>query len=91
MKKLTTDKALIFSAAMIVTFTIVMVILFCLYQTIPDSLVVAFFGSFACEGGFCAFIHKVKKDAEQKQIPDIPDDGDLVIDLDEERMFDDGK
>ena len=92
MKELTTDKALVFSAVMITIFTIVMVIIFCLFQTVPDSLVVAFFGAFACEGGFCAFIHKVKKDAERKQIPeDIPDDGELVIDLDEDRMIDDGK
>lgn len=63
-KGLDTDKCLIFSAIMIILFTIAMCVTFWWWQTVPDSLVVAFFGAFACEGGFCAFIHKVKKDAE---------------------------
>lgn len=65
MKKITTDKALIFSAIMIIIFTTVMIIMFYQFQTIPDSLVVAFFAAFACEGGYCAMIHKVKKDADR--------------------------
>lgn len=64
--KLTTDKALIFSAVMITLFTIVMIITFWWWNSVPDSLIVAFFGAFACEGGFCAFIHKLKKEAEKK-------------------------
>ena len=83
--KITTDKALIFSAIMITIFTIVMVIIFCLFQTIPDSLVVAFFGAFACEGGFCTFIHRMKKKCKSDCdcVDDECDDGNLVIDLDE--------
>ena len=67
MKKfdLTLDKALIFSAIMLTIFTIVMIVLFFLYQTVPDSLVIAFFGAFGLEGGYCAFIHKLKKDSKK--------------------------
>lgn len=61
-----TTKALLFSATMIVIFTIVMIIIFCTYQTVPDVLIGAFFGAFSLEGGYCAFIHKLKKEAENK-------------------------
>ena len=89
---ITTDTALVFSAVMLILFTITMIVIFCLYQTVPDSLIVAFFGAFGLEGGYCAFIHKTKKDAlimaakktalhAGEVVPDIPDDNDLVIDL----------
>ena len=61
-----TTKALIFSATMIIIFTIVMVVIFCIYQNVPDVLIGAFFGAFSLEGGYCAFIHKLKKEAENK-------------------------
>ena len=60
--EVTTDKALIFSAVMIIIFTIVMIVIFCMYQTVPDSLIVAFYGFFGLEGGYCAFVHKTKKE-----------------------------
>ena len=83
--ELTIDKALLFSAVMIILFTVIMVIAFWQFQSVPDSLVVAFFGAFGLEGGYCAFIHKLKKDRENKtEIPDIPDEGNLEIDLNEE-------
>ena len=89
---ITTDIALVFSAVMLILFTITMIVIFCLYQTVPDSLIVAFFGAFGLESGYCAFIHKTKKDAlimaakktalpAGEVVPDIPDDNDLVIDL----------
>ena len=82
---LTTDKALIFSAIMLVVFTIVMIVIFFIYQMVPDSLVVAFFGAFGLEGGYCAFIQKCKKDAKrQEPDEDTPDGSDLVIDTEEE-------
>ena len=65
-----TTKALIFSATMIVIFTIVMIIIFCTYQAVPDVLIGAFFGAFSLEGGYCAFIHKLKKEAERKEDED---------------------
>ncbi len=63
---LTTDKALIFSAIMILIFTVTMIVIFFMYQSVPDTLIVSFFGCFGLEGGYCAFIHKVKKDAKMK-------------------------
>lgn len=87
---ITTDVALLFSAIMLILFTITMIVIFCVYQSVPDSLIVAFFGAFGLEGGYCAFIHKTKKAAlieaakrtaiPADVVPDIPDDGDLVID-----------
>ena len=79
-KEITTDKALIFSAIMITIFTIVMVVIFCIYQNVPDSLIVAYFGAFACEGGFCTFIHKMKKDGKMKRAGDITgfDDAEVI-------------
>ena len=63
---LTTDKALIFSAIMILIFTVTMIVIFFMFQSVPDTLIVSFFGCFGLEGGYCAFIHKVKKDAKAK-------------------------
>lgn len=83
---LTTDKALIFSAIMLTIFTIVMIVVYFMFQSVPDSLVVAFFGAFGLEGGYCAFIHKIKKEAQKRNdiVPDEPDDSDLVLDIDDE-------
>ena len=90
---ITTDKAIAFSAVMLVLFTITMIVIFCIYQSVPDTLIVSFFGAFGLEGGYCAFIHKVKKNAlieaakrcempsNDDVPPDVPDDNDLVIDL----------
>lgn len=66
MKDFTTRKALLFCAAMIIIFTITMIVIFCIYQTVPDVLIGAFFSAFSLEGGYCAFIHKLKKEAENK-------------------------
>jgi len=96
MKKIdiTTDKAIAFSAVALVIFTVVMIVIFCIFQTVPDTLIVSFFGAFGLEGGYCAFIHKVKKDAliaAAKRVklsdadipPDDPDGNeDLCVDYD---------
>ena len=63
---LTTDKALIFSAIMILIFTVTMIVIFFMFQSVPDTLIVSFFGCFGLEGGYCAFIHKIKKEAKMK-------------------------
>ena len=75
MKELTIDKALYFSAIMIILFTIVMIVMFWQYQSVPDSLIVAYFGCFGLEGGYCAFIHKLKKDAKKQ----LEEDEDGVV------------
>lgn len=75
---LTTDKALIFSAIMILIFTVTMIVIFFIFQSVPDTLIVSFFGCFGLEGGYCAFIHKVKKEAKMKlgEIDTATDEGD---------------
>lgn len=84
----TISQTLIVSFTMIVIFTIVMIIIFCKFQLVPDSLIVAFFTAFGAEGGYCAWLHKQKKDRYNvinkiKQInndEDEEDEGELVID-----------
>ena len=66
--ELTTDKAMVFSFVMITVFTIVMIVTFFLFQSIPDTLVVAFFGAFGVEGGCCAFVHKTKTEKALKMM-----------------------
>jgi hypothetical protein len=87
---LTIDMALLFSAIMLIVFTTIMIIAFWNFQSVPDSLIIAFFGAFSLEGGYCAFLHKLKKErqvkmeTEKETVIDEPDEGDLVIDLSEE-------
>ena len=62
MKKLNTiDKVLIFCTAVLLIFTIVMVVIFCIYQSVPDTLIGAFFGAFGIETINTVMIYKDKK------------------------------
>lgn len=69
MNKLTgLDKALIFIAILDTLFVITMVIIFCIYQSVPDTLIAAVFGATFGECGCCSYIwkhKKVKKEEEQ--------------------------
>lgn len=47
------DKILIFCATSIIIFTLIMIVLFCIYQSVPDTLITAFFGLFTAEGCIC--------------------------------------
>lgn len=60
------DKALIFSAIMIITFSIVMIITFWKFQLVPDALIIGFFACFSAEGGYLTYLHKLKKERENK-------------------------
>lgn len=61
-KKLgTLDRVLIFCAFCLLIFSIVMIVLFCIYQNIPDTLVVAFFGAFGIETINCVMVYKNKQ------------------------------
>lgn len=66
-KKVTTDKALILSVALIIIYTIVTEVqIFC--DKIPDAtLTVSFFAAFSFETGLCTFIHNQKKKREAAQ------------------------
>lgn len=50
----------------ILLFTVAMIVLFCVYQQVPDTLVTAFFGCFGAEGGFMAVIMVAKKIKEDR-------------------------
>lgn len=56
-----TTIALIVVAVLDVLFTAAMIYLFYLFQTVPDSLIVAVFGATFGECGFCTLIYKLKK------------------------------
>lgn len=45
-------KFVVFSLASILIFTIVMIVLYCNYQAVPDTLITCFF---SCLGGECLF------------------------------------
>lgn len=60
-KRSTLDRVLLFCAISILVFTIIMIILFCIYQSVPDTLIVSFFGVFTGEGCICWRIWAKKK------------------------------
>lgn len=77
---ITINQTLIFSATMIIIFTIIMIWTFWKFQSVPDALIVGFFAVFGVEGGYLTYIHKLKKERQSKNIIDEQDDSDLVID-----------
>lgn len=60
-KRSTLDKVLLFCAISILVFTITMIVLFCIFQSVPDTLIVSFFGVFTGEGCICWRIWAKKK------------------------------
>lgn len=60
-KRSTLDKVLLFCAISILVFTIIMIVLFCIFQSVPDTLIVSFFGVFTGEGCICWRIWNRKK------------------------------
>ena len=57
----TMDIVLILLGISIVMFTITMIVIFCVFQSIPDTLVQCFFACCGSEGGFMAVIMVAKK------------------------------
>lgn len=62
----TMDKILIIMAVAMCIFTIAMVVIFCIFQAVPDTLITAFFGACGAEGGFMGVIQVAKKIMEGK-------------------------
>lgn len=58
------DKTLIFVAIADTTFVIAMIVLFCLFQDVPDALILAVFGATFGECGCCSYIWKHKKERQ---------------------------
>lgn len=77
MKKLNTlDKILLLSYISLTIFTVVMTVIFCFKDSVPDTLVVSFFAVFTGEAGFCTYIwkHKIKKKNIEEGLNDSSDD-----------------
>ena len=56
----TLDKILILCAIALALFTIAMIVIFCVYQSVPDTLIISFFAVFSGEAGCCTYIWKSK-------------------------------
>lgn len=62
MKKLNTlDKILIGCASFLIIFTVVMIVIFILFQSVPDTLIEAVFGLLGGEAFVTFFIWYIKK------------------------------
>lgn len=65
-RKNTIDRVLIFCTAVLLIFTAIMTVIFCVYQSVPDTLIGAVFGAFSVETVNCIMLHKDKKKREEK-------------------------
>ena len=54
------DKYIIFSFTVLIIFTIVYTVIFCIKDSVPDTLITAFFGFFGGEIVCCAMIKRLK-------------------------------
>lgn len=57
----TLDKILLSCAVIVLVFTITMIVLFCIFQTVPDTLIDSFFGLFTGETIICFVIWYAKR------------------------------
>ena len=67
----TMDIILALMGVAILTFTITMIVLFCVYQSVPDTLINCFFACCGSESGFMAVIMVAKKLKEGRDVTDI--------------------
>lgn len=63
----TIDKILIACAIAVIVFTITMIVIFCIYQSVPDTLIDAVFGLMGSEAIITFAIWWVKKKANNKK------------------------
>lgn len=57
----TIDKILIFCTVLLLLFTVTMIVIFCIYQSAPDTLITVFFGAFSIETINTLIIYKTKR------------------------------
>lgn len=57
----TLDKTLLGVAIMDVVFVIAMIVVFCIFQAVPDILIASVFGATFGECGCCSYIWKTKR------------------------------
>ena len=75
-----------------IIFVGVMIWLFYLYQSVPDSLIVAVFGATFGECGFCTLIYKIKKGVQLNGIhgQELPGEAETLCDSRYEEIEDTG-
>lgn len=61
------DKTLLFIAILDTIFVITMIVLFCLFQDVPESLILAVFGATFGECGCCSYIWKHKRELKLRE------------------------
>ena len=57
----TIDKILLACSIFLLLFTIVMIVIFCIYQSVPDTLIDSVFGIFSCEAFITMAIWAIKR------------------------------
>ena len=79
-------------AVLDIAFTIAMIYLFYLYQSVPDSLIAAVFGVTFGECGFCTLIYKIKKGVQANVIhgQELPGETETLCDSRYEELEDPG-
>ena len=83
------DKTLLFVAILDTVFVIAMIVLFCLFQDVPESLVLAVFGATFGECGCCSYIWKNKKEMQFRN--EDRSGGNSNIDLSDNSMLSGGE
>lgn len=73
----TMDIILIILGIAILIFTITMIAVFCIFQSVPDSLIQSFFACCGSEGGFMAVIMVAKKMKEGSAKNEEPEETDI--------------
>ena len=68
----TIDKILVGCAIFLITFTIIMIVIFCIFQSVPDTLIDAVFGLLGGEVIVTFFIWWIKKKYGKETKKDRP-------------------
>ena len=63
----TIDKILISCAIAVIVFTITMIVIFCIFQAVPDTLIDNFYNLFTGEAVITFFIWWIKKRGQQDE------------------------
>lgn len=66
----TIDKILLTCAIFLFVFTVTMIVIFCVYQSVPDTLVDSVFGLFSCEAVVTFAIWAIKRHGATRQRKD---------------------
>lgn len=62
----------------VLLFTLIMIIIFCVKDSVPDQLIICYFGFWGVEGGALAWIKNVKTKTVRKKKPPPRDEFDDI-------------